>query len=312
MIDGNPATWPDATSASSASEARQAVDSRVLIDATQVKIYTKVNRELFASISDEASALQIPIAAHLGKMDAITAARMGVHSIEHMTGVVEATMSDPTRLFRAHSSFFAGWKSSIRAWANLDSAALDATASAIAEAGTVMVPTLVQYETYAHLADDEYISALDLEGVPQSVRDDWNVPDLIRRAQLTQSDYRLFRRSRPAQDLFIRLYRSHNGSVVAGTDAPSQLIAPGASLHDELALLVAAGLSPREAILAATKDAAELISADTLGVLAAGNVADFVVLNGNPLEDINNTRNVERVVFKGASYHPDELKLDWR
>ncbi len=312
MIDGSPATWSNATSVSSQSEARQAVDTRVLIEAAQVKIYTKINRELLEAIGDEASALQIPIAAHLGKVDAITAARMGVHSLEHMTGVVEATMLDPTRLLRAHSNFFAGWKAAGRAWANLDSAGLDATATTLVEAGTVIVPTLVQYETYGHLADDEYISTLDLEGVPQAVRDDWNIPDLIRRAQLTQSDYRMFRRSRPAQDLFIRLYRSHNGTVVAGTDAPAQLLAPGASLHDELALLVAAGLSPREAILSATRHAAELIEADTVGVLAPGNVADFVVLAGNPLEDIHNTRTVERVVFKGASYHPDELRLDWR
>jgi imidazolonepropionase-like amidohydrolase len=312
MIDGSPPTWSDATAATTAAEGRQAVDNRVLIDATQVKIYTKVNRDLLAAISDEATALQIPIAAHLGRVDAITAARVGVRSIEHMTGVVEATMSDPSRLFRAHSSFFAGWKSAARGWANLDSAALDATARALVEAGSVIVPTLVQYETYAHMADDEYISGLDLEGVPQGVRDEWNVPDLIRRAQLTQSDYRLFRRSRPFQDLFIRLYKSHNGTVLAGTDAPAQLIAPGASLHHELALLVAAGLTPREALMAATKDAAELIQADSLGVLTAGNVADFVVLTGNPLEDIENTRAIDRIVFKGVSYHSDELRLDWR
>jgi imidazolonepropionase-like amidohydrolase len=312
MIDGRPATWSDAAAVASTSEARQAVDNRVLIEASQVKVYTKVNRELLAAISDEAGALQIPIAAHLGKVDAITAARLGVRSIEHMTGVVEATMRDPNRLFSAHSNFFAGWKSAGRAWANLDSASLDATAGTLAEAGAVIVPTLVQYETYGHLADDEYISSLDLEGVPERVIDEWDVPGFIRRSQLTQSDFRLFRRSRPAQDLFIRLYRGHNGTVVAGTDAPSQLLAPGASLHHELALLVEAGLTPKEAILSATRHAAELIEADTLGVLTPGNVADFVVLSGNPLEDIHNTRAVERVVFKGISYHPEKLRMDWQ
>jgi imidazolonepropionase-like amidohydrolase len=107
------------------------------------------------------------------------------------------------------------------------------------------------------------------------------------------------------------LYKSHNGTVLAGTDAPAQLIAPGASLHDELALLVAAGLTPKEALMAATKDAAELIQADSLGVLTAGNVADFVVLTENPLEDIQNTRSIDRIVFRGVSYRSDELRLDW-
>ena len=312
MIDGSQATWSDATSVTSTSEARQAVDNRVLIDATQVKVYTKIDRELLAAIADEAGELQIPIAAHLGRVDAVTAARMGVRSLEHMTGVVESTMPDPSRLFRAHSNFFAGWKRASRAWANLDSASLDATALELVEAGATIVPTLVQYETYAHMEDNDYISALDLSGVPEPVRDEWNVPGLVRRAQLSQSDYRLFRRSRPQQDLFVRLYHSHNGNVVAGTDAPNQLLAPGASIHHELALLVEAGFSPREAIMAATKNAAELLQADSMGVLLPGKIADFVVLANNPLQDITNTRNVERVVFRGMSYHPEELRMDWR
>jgi hypothetical protein len=311
MIDGSPATWPDATSATSAAEARQAVDNRVLIEATQVKVYTKVDRALLTAITDEAAALQIPVVAHLGRVDAISAAEMGVHSIEHMTGVVEATLPDPSRLFRAHGSFFGGWKSTSRAWANLDSASLDATALSLVDAGTTIVPTLVLYEAYAHLADDEYISSLDLEGVPQSVHEDWDVPDLIRRAQLSQTDFRMFRRSRPFQDLFVRLYQGHDGNIVAGSDTPNQLLAPGASLHDELAMLVAAGLSPQNALLAATKNAASLLAADSIGVLRAGNTADFVILTGNPLTDIRNSRSVERVVFKGVSYHPADLRMQW-
>jgi len=244
-------------------------------------------------------------------VDAITATGLGVRSIEHMTGVVEATMVDPSSLFRAHRSFFEGWKRSTRSWATLDSADLDATAQAIVGSGATIVPTLVLYETYAHMADDDYVSGLDLSGVPQSVRDDWNVPDLIRRAQLSQGDYGVFRRSRPKEDLFVRLYRNHNGNVVAGTDTPNQLLAPGASLHDELALLVAAGLSTREALLTATRNAAVVLGVDSIGVLAAGKVADFVVLTGDPMDDIHNTRTVDRVVFKGVSYHPDELKLEW-
>ncbi len=312
MIDGSPATWSDATPVTSTAEARQAVDSRVLIDATQVKVYSKVNRELLAAIMDEAAALQIPVAAHLGRIDAVSAASMGVQSIEHMTGVVESTFPDPSRLFRAHSSFFAGWKSTTRAWANLDSTSLESTALSLVDAGATIVPTLVLYETYAHLADNDYVSSLDLDGVPQEVRDEWDIPDLIRRAQLSASDYRAFRRSRPKQDLFVRLYRKHNGRIVAGSDSPNQLLAPGASLHDELALLVAAGFSTREALLAATKNAAGLLEADSLGVLSAGSAADFVVLTGNPLEDIRSTRTVERVVFKGTSYHVEELRMDWQ
>jgi len=228
-----------------------------------------------------------------------------------MTGVVEATLADPSRLFRAHSNFFDGWKRTSRSWASLDSADLDRTALTLVGSGATIVPTLVLYETYAHLADHDYVSGLDLSGVPESARNEWDVPDLIRRAQLSQSDFRVFRRSRPVQDLFVRLYRNHNGDIVAGSDTPNQLLAPGASLHDELALLVAAGLSPKDALLAATRNAARLLGVDSIGVLSAGNAADFVVLTGDPLADIRNTRTVDRVVFRGVSYHPAEFRLEW-
>ncbi|KPJ96003.1 MAG: hypothetical protein AMS18_01875 [Gemmatimonas sp. SG8_17] len=98
---------------------------------------------------------------------------------------------------------------------------------------------------------------------------------------------------------------------MAGSDSPNQLLAPGASLHRELELLVAAGLSPEQAILAATRNAALLLEADSIGTLLPGNVADFVILSGNPLNDIRNTRLIDRIVLRGTSMHPDELKLGW-
>ena len=107
--------------------------------------------------------------------------------------------------------------------------------------------------------------------------------------------------------------RAYPSLVVSNTETYSLgwSMTPGASLHDELALLVAAGLSPREALLAATRNAARVLGVDSIGVLAAGKAADFVVLTGDPLTDIHNTRTIDRVVFKGASYHPDEFKLEW-
>jgi imidazolonepropionase-like amidohydrolase len=89
---------------------------------------------------------------------------------------------------------------------------------------------------------------------------------------------------------------------------PNQLIPPGASLHEELVYLVQAGLLPREALLAATGEAARLLGADTVGVLRAGAVADFVILDANPLADIRNSSRIHRVVHRGAIHDPALLK----
>jgi len=137
------------------------------------------------------------------------------------------------------------------------------------------------------------------------------VPDLIRRAGMRSADFAAFRSARGVQDLFIRIFRRAGGTVAAGSDSPNQLLPPGASLHRELELLVAAGLSAEDALLAATREAARVLDSDTVGVLRAGAVADFLVLSANPLEEITNTRLIERLVLRGESYHPDEFKSDW-
>ena len=311
MVDGRPATRPSATAVRNPREARRAVDDRVLLEASQIKIYTKIDRRLLEPLMAEANDLHIPVAAHLGKVDAVTAARMGVRSIEHMSGVVESSLRDPSRLYRAHSDFFNGWRLFGRSWSALDSAALDRTANALAETDVAVVPTLVLHEAFGHLSDREFIAQIDLAGVPTSVQEAWNVPDLIRRAGMRSADFAAFRSSRSAQDRFLRIFRKAGGKVAAGSDSPNQLLPPGASLHRELELLVAAGLSTEEALLAATREAAWVLDSDTLGVLRPGAVADFLVLSADPLEEITNTRLIERLVLRGQSYHPDEFKTDW-
>lgn len=311
MIDGVPATWPSATAAANADEARSAIGKLVLLGASQAKVYTKVDSAMLAGIMAEAGAFQLAVAAHVGKVDALTAAKLGVRSLEHMSGVVEATVADPAPYFRAHQEFFPGWNMFERGWALLDSAGLDRTAHALAATGVAIVPTLAVHETFVHLADSAYIAGLDLSGVPAAARTAWNVPDLIRRAGLTPADFAAFRASRPNEDRFVRLFHRAGGKVIAGTDAANQLLAPGAALHQELALLVAAGLTPKEALIAATRDAAHLVGADSIGVLQPGALADFVVLAGDPLKDIANTRKVTLVVQGGVSRRPEEMRAQW-
>ncbi len=307
MLDAPPATRSAAIEVPSAPEARQAIDRLTLLGVSLAKIYTGIDRPLLEAILDEANTLNLPVAAHLGKVDAVTAAELGVTSIEHLTGVIEATARNPQRYYSEHNSFFVGWNSTERAWASVDSATMAHAAAAMAQHGATIVPTLVLHETWSRLTDQAYINQLDLSGVPEGVQLAWDVPDLVRRAGITPTDTRAFRRSRPYQDRFVRLYHRAGGTVAAGTDAPNQLLAPGASLHDELALLVRAGLEPADALLAATRNAAGLVNADSIGVLTAGAVADFLILNANPLDNIANSRDIELVVLRGTLYSPSIL-----
>ncbi|MDH3455275.1 MAG: amidohydrolase family protein [Gemmatimonadota bacterium] len=309
MIDGPPATRPDAIEVATAEQARQAVDRLVTLNASHVKLYTRIDEPLLRAVLDEAQALDVPVTAHLGKVDAVTAASLGLNAIEHMTGVVEASVSRPEAYFNAHDDFFTGWNRTEYDWATLDSAAIEGTIRELLNHGVTIVPTLALHEAYSRLTDAAYIARLDLSGVPLDVQIGWDIPDLVRRAGLTATDLANLRRARAYQDRFVRYFNRAGGDIAAGSDSPNQLLPPGASLHDELQLLVRAGLSPRDALLAATRTPARLIRADSLGVLRSGAVADFVVLNADPLLDIANTRRIDRVVFRGIVYAPAELMV---
>ncbi|HJZ53736.1 MAG TPA: amidohydrolase family protein [Gemmataceae bacterium] len=81
--------------------------------------------------------------------------------------------------------------------------------------------------------------------------------------------------------------------ILAGTDTPNPGVFPGLSLHEELGLLTEAGLTPAEALRAATLDPARCLGhADRVGAVEPGKLADLVLLSANPLDDIRNTRAV--------------------
>jgi imidazolonepropionase-like amidohydrolase len=91
--------------------------------------------------------------------------------------------------------------------------------------------------------------------------------------------------------------------ILAGTDSMNPQCFPGFGLHDELALLVDAGLSPLAALQAATRNAADFMGQlDHRGTIEVGKTADLVLLDKDPLTDIHNTRSIQAVVLSGKLY----------
>jgi imidazolonepropionase-like amidohydrolase len=311
MIDGVPPTYPNATGIASADQARRAVDQHAVAGVDYLKIYTKVTPGLLRPLLDEADKLRLPVAAHLGKTDALTAARAGVVSIEHMSGVVQAATGDP-RYVNAHDNFLAGWTAEEKGWAGLDSSAVARTARALAQTKVTIVPTLVVHDMLARLDNPILLTRPGMEDVPESAQSVRSVPSLLRRTGWRAGDFDAFRRSRRRQDQFVREYKRAGGAIAAGSDAANQLLIPGYSLHEEMALLVAAGLTPLEAITAATRRGAQLLHADSLGMLAPGKVADLVVITGNAAGNILTTRNIAMVMIRGRMIRPDSLRATWK
>jgi hypothetical protein len=161
---------------------------------------------------------------------------------------------------------------------------------------TLQVPTL-RLNAYNRSRPDlkpEWRTALD--ELPDSVRERWEkrgdelaLDDAS--LEMTFADWSLF---------LVGKMKEQGVPIAAGTDTPIRLAVPGESLHRELELLVQAGLTPREAIFAATVAPAEFFSLEKeMGQVVKGMRADLVLLRANPLVDIRHTRLIEGVLSRG-------------
>jgi imidazolonepropionase-like amidohydrolase len=143
-----------------------------------------------------------------------------------------------------------------------------------------------------------------LETLPADVEADWRATTEARRARertqdTTYATWSLF---------LVNLMHEAGVPIGAGTDTPISFAAPGYSLHSELEMLVRAGLSPMEALEAATvRPAAFFGRSGEMGTVEEGRLADLVLLSRDPLDDITNTRSVQAVVSKGEFLSREEL-----
>jgi len=117
---------------------------------------------------------------------------------------------------------------------------------------------------------------------------------------MTAADFARTKRIYAKQVELVGLLHRAGVPILAGTDVLNPYCFPGFSLHDELVLLVEAGLTPMEALQAATRNPAIFLKAtDSLGTIAAGKLADLVLLDADPIADIHNTTKINAVILDG-------------
>jgi imidazolonepropionase-like amidohydrolase len=138
--------------------------------------------------------------------------------------------------------------------------------------------------------------------VPLAYVEEWKRPALLRR--VSAEDARLqFEQCLTV----VRELHQAGVTILAGTDVGTAFQVPGISLHDELSLLVKAGLSELEALQAATRDPARTFKIVDQGTIEIGMRADVVLLDGSPLEGIDNIRRIRTVVAGGRVLERSEL-----
>jgi imidazolonepropionase-like amidohydrolase len=288
LLDGRGSTWPGVRIVESVFDVRAAVREQVGTGAGVIAVAPRLSAALTDAVVREASARGVPVAVHLGRTTALAAARAGVASVEHAGSVAGGDAADAW--LASADDEFGQWPSGVRQWALTDPARLDEDTRKLRENAVALVPTLALYEALARgtgQAGREVRPKADTTDVVTG-------QDVCRTADVTEGD--------PVNVLghLVARFARLGGIVAAGSDAALPLVSPGASLHRELQLYVAAGLTPAAALETATVRAARLLGvADRVGTVDAGKDADLVLLDDDPLADITATLRVRLVVRAG-------------
>ena len=284
--------------------------------ASFLKIYEMVTPEVFAAIVEEASARNLPIDGHVPLSMRARDVAPQVQSLEHLRNYEMDCVSDPELWLAARQAELANpankpgnvLRSRLHTLQRLpaitaeDPVVCAQTTEALK--ATITVPTLRMnsMDLYVPFARNDFDQAMDL--IPASVSEEWRAA----RETLGASED-------PVDTTFAEWSLRRTGElhatgapIAAGTDTPIGWSIPGYSLHTELEQYVEIGMTPLEALYSATVKPAEFFGLDTeMGQIKVGAIADAVLLNANPLEDITATRSVEAVINRGVLLTRDQL-----
>ena len=299
-LDGVPAVLSFGVPIASPDEARAAAQRFRALGYDFLKVYDRLDPASYRALADEARRLGIPIEGHVPlRLSPGAAAVAGQRTIEHLTLVLESCIPGTLAWVAADTGRDAmGLLADGRLAASLDrfdSRTCDALLDTLATAGVWQVPTLVQMRGAFVEPGDAVTTDPRLRVVPAPVRERWLATRDDWSAEQRRAGRAVYRR----QLALVGAMHRAGVPLLAGTDASDEpWVIPGASLHDELALFVEAGLSPLEALRTATSAPARY-RGESGPLLSPGKRADLVLLAGDPMQDIGALQRIEAVVLRG-------------
>lgn len=265
-----------------------------------IKLTTNITAEVYDAVVSEARAAQIRVVGHVDPRVGIAQALSASQQIEHLDNYMESVLADGAPSRTSVSDVGAYREGN---WATLDHVELrkvDSIAGATARAGVAVTPTLAFFRLWfaTPFTDREVRERPDYAHIPPNMRTLYerararywsNPPSEAQRAKYIAVRNRM-----------VRAIVDSGGTILAGSDGPGGLMGYGWGLHRELEMLVAAGLTPHQALATATRASARWLGAEReWGAIAPGMRADLVLLNANPLEDIRHTAAIRGVSIGG-------------
>ena len=280
-----------------------------------IKVRSRLPRDAYFALLDRARKWGLPVAGDVpDSVSADEAVSSRQDSIEKLSGVLLACATEERRI--RPERMYAIERKDIATVTSLDDRILnsfsrnkaDALLARMATFACYQTPALLMLRRCAHAGADESLGDLHLKYVPAAIRKTWPDPRAENK-ELSAATLSVLARQYQASIDLVRQMQVRGVPLMAGTGTGAPYTFPGYDLHRELELLVKAGLTPLEALRAATITPARFLDADeSLGAVAPGKMADLVILDADPLKDIRNTLKIAGVVVSGK--YLSRAKLD--
>ncbi|MDO9257164.1 MAG: amidohydrolase family protein [Bacteroidales bacterium] len=303
FIDGNPPAFPGSLIVTNTEEAIAAVNNQIEKKVDFLKVYNTLTEVAFMAIANEASKRNIPFAGHIPNTVSIyKAIEAGMASSEHLQGFLEGCIPQ-----NKNENSNISMEEFINSFSE---ERFDSLCSVLAKSNMWLCPTLVVNRANCYLNDSIFINDNRKSYLQSYVIDLWK----LQLSAYTQSQIDTFVKSARVRYFFelslIGKMNEKGVKFIAGTDFPNPYVFPGFSLHDELSLMVKGGMPALDVLKSATLNAAIFMNkrAD-FGSVEAGKLASLVLLNKNPLENIENTKTIETVIIQGKVYNRRALDL---
>jgi hypothetical protein len=294
-------------------QARAAVDEVVAAGYDFVKITNFItDRATYDAIIDEARQRSIRVDGHVEPSIGVPHALESGQNLQHLDGYLEAVLADSAPMRESVTQFnvfkLENWKS----LDYLDDRKIGWIAGLTARSGVWVTPTLTIFNNaFAVPQSDEEVQARpEWALMPAGLRtmylrakaQYWSAPGMAVRTPARRARF-IEVRNRIAKAI-----SDSGGKILAGSDSPEWFFGYGWTLHRELQSLVTAGLTPFQALTAATRNPAIFLgAASEWGTIATGMRADLVLLTANPLEDIRNTSAIAAVAIGGRWFQRPAL-----
>jgi imidazolonepropionase-like amidohydrolase len=258
-----------------------------------LKLHPGLTKETFSAIAATAKEVGTPFAGHVSHNVGVwMAIEAGYSSIDHLDGFIEAITPAADTLAEQQIGLFGAWIAY-----QADETRIPKLINALRDKKISVVPTQALAERWqSPLPAEEYTNAPEMKYMkPQEIQNWVNAKNgYLNNPNFTREHAQ---RLIEVRRKLIFECQKNGVQILLGSDAPQIFNVPGFSIHHELKYLVDAGLTPYEALRTGTVNVANYLNKENAGTIKIGNVSDIVLLNGNPLKDINQTKNIEGVMM---------------